>query len=265
MLAIARVPLAAPPDWGVKVTLKVVLWPAASVTGRVRPVRLKPAPEDWPGDGDAGATGVGQRFRDGLRRASCTVPKFRLEGAEVRAPAVTALAASGLRACHSTHRWRTTASAGRATRLRIESYAEGRALACGQGHRQVHTADCETGPGDAGLRHGHAGAAGVGEGGRQSLPLTHLHASEAKVGRVRDEGAGGGCDRRHRHADNRVRSVGGDCDAAAGTTLRLRCKSYGEAFALACGESQGEGEPAHPEALAGHTGLPYGQIRRCRS
>ena len=38
LLAMARLPLAVPLDWGVKVTLKVVLWPAASATGRVRPV-----------------------------------------------------------------------------------------------------------------------------------------------------------------------------------------------------------------------------------
>ena len=45
LLAMARFPLAAPLDWGVKVTLKVVLWPAASATGRVRPVMVKPAPD----------------------------------------------------------------------------------------------------------------------------------------------------------------------------------------------------------------------------
>ena len=45
LLAMARLPLAAPLDWGVKVTLKVVLWPAASATGRVRPVMVKPAPD----------------------------------------------------------------------------------------------------------------------------------------------------------------------------------------------------------------------------
>ena len=45
LLAMARLPLAAPPDWGVKVTLKVVLWPAANATGRDRPVRVKPVPD----------------------------------------------------------------------------------------------------------------------------------------------------------------------------------------------------------------------------
>src|ERR1700675_5024123 len=45
LLLTDRVPLAVPLDWGVKVTLKVVLWPASSATGRVRPVKLKPVPE----------------------------------------------------------------------------------------------------------------------------------------------------------------------------------------------------------------------------
>ena len=42
LLAMARLPLAAPLDWGVKVTLNVVLCPAASATGKLRPVRVKP-------------------------------------------------------------------------------------------------------------------------------------------------------------------------------------------------------------------------------
>lgn len=45
LLAIARVPLAGPPDWGLNVILKVVLWPAASARGSFRPVRVKPVPE----------------------------------------------------------------------------------------------------------------------------------------------------------------------------------------------------------------------------
>lgn len=45
LLAIERFPLADPPDGGVNVTLKLVLWPAARVAGRFRPLTAKPAPE----------------------------------------------------------------------------------------------------------------------------------------------------------------------------------------------------------------------------
>ena len=37
-------PLLLPPDVGAKVTLKVALWPAASVNGGVSPLMLKAAP-----------------------------------------------------------------------------------------------------------------------------------------------------------------------------------------------------------------------------
>lgn len=44
-LAKDTVPLAAPPDWGLKVTLKAALWPAPRVTGRFNPLMAKPDPE----------------------------------------------------------------------------------------------------------------------------------------------------------------------------------------------------------------------------
>jgi hypothetical protein len=37
-------PLELPADCGAKVTEKVVLWPAPSVRGKVKPLRLKPVP-----------------------------------------------------------------------------------------------------------------------------------------------------------------------------------------------------------------------------
>ena len=41
---IVMLPLTAPAAVGVNVTLKVVLWPAASVTGAVMPLKLNPVP-----------------------------------------------------------------------------------------------------------------------------------------------------------------------------------------------------------------------------
>ena len=96
LLLTDRVPLATLPDGGVKVTLKVVLWPASSATGSVRPVKLKPVPDRlaWvmvrlePPE----LVKVSERV---LGVDACTLPKFRLEGAEVSDPAVATLAASG--------------------------------------------------------------------------------------------------------------------------------------------------------------------------
>jgi len=42
--AIVILPVTAPAAVGVKVTLKVVLWPAASVAGAVMPLKLNPVP-----------------------------------------------------------------------------------------------------------------------------------------------------------------------------------------------------------------------------
>lgn len=97
MLTRARLPLAAPPDCGVKVTLKVVLWPAARVAGRVRPVKLKPVPVKFawvivtlepPELVSVSETVFGV--------PSCTLPKFKLEGAELSDPAVGTVAVSGM-------------------------------------------------------------------------------------------------------------------------------------------------------------------------
>lgn len=44
LLVSAKFPLTLPADCGLKTTLKVVLCPGAKVTGRVKPVVLKPVP-----------------------------------------------------------------------------------------------------------------------------------------------------------------------------------------------------------------------------
>ena len=41
---IARLPLAVPPDVGVKVTPKLTLWPTLKVAGKVKPLAVKPEP-----------------------------------------------------------------------------------------------------------------------------------------------------------------------------------------------------------------------------
>ena len=96
LLPIDRLPLAAPPDCGVKVTLNVVLWPAARAIGKVRPLKAKPVPVKF-------ACVIVRLEPPALVRVSemvcgepaCTLPKFRLDGVEVSVPAVATLAASG--------------------------------------------------------------------------------------------------------------------------------------------------------------------------
>ena len=96
LLPMARLPLAAPPDCGVIVTLKVVLCPAPSEAGKLRPVREKPVPEilAWlmltlvPPE----LVRVSEMV---LGVPTATLPKFKLPGAEVSAPAVTTSAARG--------------------------------------------------------------------------------------------------------------------------------------------------------------------------
>ncbi len=44
LLTIEILPVEVPAAMGVKLTLKVVLWPAATVSGRESPLMLKPAP-----------------------------------------------------------------------------------------------------------------------------------------------------------------------------------------------------------------------------
>lgn len=96
LLTMARLPLAAPLDCGVKVTLKVLLWPAARVNGTVSPLRVKPVPEmlacvmlmlEPPELVRVPATVLGL--------LACTLPKLRLAGDEARAPAVTPLPVIG--------------------------------------------------------------------------------------------------------------------------------------------------------------------------
>jgi hypothetical protein len=45
VLAIETSPLAVLAEVGLKLTLKVMLWPAAKVAGSATPVRVKPGPE----------------------------------------------------------------------------------------------------------------------------------------------------------------------------------------------------------------------------
>ena len=70
LLTMARLPLAAPLVWGVNSTLKVVLWPGASVGRQGEAGHGKAAAgEIGLSDGQAGAACVGQCFRKGLRRS----------------------------------------------------------------------------------------------------------------------------------------------------------------------------------------------------
>lgn len=96
LLTTARLPLADPPACGVNVTLKVLLWPAARVTGSVNPLRTKPVPEmlacvmlmlEPPELVRVPATVLGL--------LACTLPKLRLAGEEARAPAVAPVPAIG--------------------------------------------------------------------------------------------------------------------------------------------------------------------------
>jgi hypothetical protein len=96
LLAIARLPVRVPLPWGAKLTLKLVLWPAVSVRGRLSPlianadpvtvaceiVTLEP-PE---------LVSVPDRL---LLLPACTVPKFRLAGLATIVPAETPVPESG--------------------------------------------------------------------------------------------------------------------------------------------------------------------------
>ena len=81
LLVIATEPFAAPPVDGAKVTEKFALWPAARFRGRVRPLKLKPAP-------DAVACETVTVVLPELVKVAerlwvlptWTLPKFRLEG-----------------------------------------------------------------------------------------------------------------------------------------------------------------------------------------
>jgi hypothetical protein len=96
LLTIATFPLAVPPDVGAKVTLKVALWPAVRVVGRVKPLELKPVPVtvaceivtlDWP-----------ELFRVAVSVCwlpTCNGPKAKLDGFDVSEPAATPVPARG--------------------------------------------------------------------------------------------------------------------------------------------------------------------------
>jgi hypothetical protein len=83
------VPLAEPAAVGANETLKVALWPAVKVTGAVIPVRLNPAPlviATWEMVKLAPPVFVTVSDRVCLL-PTCTVPKLKLVGLEVRGPA----------------------------------------------------------------------------------------------------------------------------------------------------------------------------------
>src|SRR5262245_51953801 len=86
----ARLPLALPPTFGVNTMLKVKLWPALSVVGTLRPLRVKPAPvrvaceicRAEPPE----LVSVSERV---WLLPTCTLPKLRLAGFAARDPCVT--------------------------------------------------------------------------------------------------------------------------------------------------------------------------------
>jgi hypothetical protein len=89
-------PLAAPPEVGVKVTLKEALWPAPSVAGRPGPLIVKPAPETLACDTVTFAVPVLTMVADAFSGwPTCTLPKLMLEGLDVNVPGPTATAVTG--------------------------------------------------------------------------------------------------------------------------------------------------------------------------
>jgi hypothetical protein len=96
LLLIERVPLAAPLAAGEKTTLKLVLWPAASVTGGARPLTLKPVPL---AEARETVTLVALPL---VRVTECdcwlptwTDPRFKLAGLALSEPAASPVPASG--------------------------------------------------------------------------------------------------------------------------------------------------------------------------
>ena len=106
---IARLPLTVLPDVGVKVTLKLTLWPTLKVVGKVKPLAVKPEPV-------ALAAEIVTLDPPELVRVSVivwelptwTLPKPRLEGAGESWPEVVPVPDSG----------KVTVSGARALRLR---------------------------------------------------------------------------------------------------------------------------------------------------
>src|ERR1700693_1241860 len=96
LLAMVRPPLAPPPEGGVKITVKLVLWPGAKVRGSARPFTVKPAPDKL-------AWVRARLVLPLLVKVSVivfgvpagTVPKLTLAGIEISAPDVIACAETG--------------------------------------------------------------------------------------------------------------------------------------------------------------------------
>ena len=88
--AIVMLPLTAPVDVGVNVALKVALWPAASVTGAVIPLRVNPVPliATWEMVTLEPPAFVTVSDSELLFPTS-TPPKLRLVGLDDKAPGVT--------------------------------------------------------------------------------------------------------------------------------------------------------------------------------
>ncbi len=78
---IETLPLALPADDGAKVTLKLELWPAAKVKGRLIPLRLKPVPLAMACEIVTLAPPELVTLTDCFwLLPTCTLPKFKLEG-----------------------------------------------------------------------------------------------------------------------------------------------------------------------------------------
>lgn len=97
LLDTEMLPVAAPVVVGAKLALKLVLWPAFSVKGKLRPVMLKPVPV-------AVAAVMVMLVPPELVSVSesvcvlfnCTLPKLRLDGFAVSAPAASPVPVSGM-------------------------------------------------------------------------------------------------------------------------------------------------------------------------
>ncbi len=89
-------PAATPPDCGLKVTLKSTLWPAARVTGRLKPPTAKPVPDTLACETVTLEAPELVNAADKLWAwLTCTLPKLRPEGLEMRMPDPTATPETG--------------------------------------------------------------------------------------------------------------------------------------------------------------------------
>jgi len=91
------VPLAAPADVGSNETLKLLLWPEVSVTGTLVPLRLNPGPltamAEIVTDDPPVLVTVSERV---CLTPTCTLPKLRLVGFDVRSPGARPVPDSGM-------------------------------------------------------------------------------------------------------------------------------------------------------------------------